>query len=78
MWLKLGGVYTHAEVCEMGEKEKFYTKLESTLDQCPSCDVLVALGYFKAVTGSEKAGYEICIGPMVLGPGTKTALSFWI
>ena len=55
---------------ENEEKEMFYAKLDSVLDQCPHCDALIVLGDFNAVTGSERAGYEICVGPH--GSGTRT------
>ena len=51
------------------EKEMFYAKLDSVLDQCPHHDVLIAQGDFNAVTGTERAGYEICVGPH--GSGTR-------
>ena len=39
------------------EKEMFYAKLDSVLDQCPRRDALIVLGDFNAVTGTERAGY---------------------
>ena len=38
--------------------------LNSTLlDQCLRHDAFIVLGDFNAVTGTERAGYEICVGP---------------
>ena len=51
-------VYAPTEVCET-EKEMFYTKLDSVLDQCPCRDALIVLCDFNAVTGTESVGYEI-------------------
>ena len=42
---------------------KFYAKLDSVLDQCPHRDALIVLGEFNAANGTERAGYEICVGP---------------
>ena len=50
-------------VCETEEKEMFYAKLDSVLDQYPRRDALSVLGAVNAVTGTERAGYEICVGP---------------
>ena len=49
--------------CETEEKEMFYAKLDSVLDQCPRRNALIVLGDFNVVTGTERAGYEICVGP---------------
>ena len=62
-------MYASTEVCGTKE-EMFYAKLDSVLDQCPLRDALIVLGDFNAVTGSERAGYEICVGPH--GSGTRT------
>ena len=58
-------VYAPTEVCETEVKEMFCAKLDSVLDQCPS----VMLADFNAVTGTERAGYEICVG--LHGSGTR-------
>ena len=60
-------VYAPTEVCETEEK-MFYAKLDFVLDQCPRCDALIVLGDINAVTGTERAGYEICVGPYGCGP----------
>ena len=46
------------------EKEMYYAKLNSVLDQCPHRDAPIAFvpGDFYAVTGTDRAGYEICVG----------------
>ena len=73
--MSIVAVYAPNEVCETEQKEMFYAKLDSVLDQCPRRDARIVLGDFNAVTGSERAGYEICVGPH--GSGTMTtALSF--
>ena len=62
-------VYAPTEVCETEEKEMFYAKLDSVLDQCPCRDAFIVLRNFNAVTGTERARYEICVGPN--GSGTR-------
>ena len=57
------------------EKEMFYTKLDSVLDQCPRHDALIAQGDFNAVTGTERAGYEICVGPH--GSSGDRTVRYW-
>ena len=59
--------YASTDVCET--EEMFHTKLDSLLDQCPCRDSLIVLGDINAVTATERAGYEICVGPH--GSGTR-------
>ena len=61
-------VYAPTEACETEEKEMFYAKFDSVLDQCLRRDALIVLGNFNAVTGVERAGYEICV---IYGSGTR-------
>ena len=62
-FMSVVAVYAPIEVCETEEKEMFYPNLDSVLHQCPRRDALIFLGDFNAVTGTERAGYEICFGP---------------
>ena len=41
----------------------FYAKLNSIVDQCAPRDTLIVLGDFNAVSGTERVGYEMCVGP---------------
>ncbi|MEL6802745.1 MAG: reverse transcriptase domain-containing protein, partial [Bacteroidota bacterium] len=68
-FISLIAVYAPTEVCKAEEKEMFYAKLNSILDQCPPRDTLVVLGDFNATTGADRAGYELCVGPH--GSGTR-------
>ncbi|XP_045123818.1 uncharacterized protein LOC123511833 [Portunus trituberculatus] len=70
LWMKYSvgsmsvvAVYAPITLCETEEKETFYTKLDSVLDYCPCRDSLTLLGDFIAVTGTKRAGYELCVGP---------------
>ena len=54
-------------MCETEEKETFYAKLNSVLDQCPHRDTIIVLGDFNAGSGTERADYKICVGPHGFG-----------
>ena len=56
-------VYSPLKNHELRDKEEFYHKLDSVVGRCPAGDVLVVLGDFNAETGSDMAGYELCLGP---------------
>lgn len=45
-------VYAPTETNKLKEK-KFYAKLESEVNRCPSRGTAIALGNFNAVTGTE-------------------------
>ena len=70
-FMSLVAVYAPTEACGIDEKEIFYTKLDSVLDQCPHRDTLIVLGNFNAVT--ERVGYELYVGPN--GSGTRNTNS---
>ncbi|KAG0710957.1 Craniofacial development protein 2 [Chionoecetes opilio] len=55
------------------EKEMFYAKLDSVLDQCIPRDILIVLGDFNATTGTVRDGYELCVG--LHGSGTRNTNS---
>ena len=44
-----------------------YAKLDSVLDQCPCPDALIVVVYFNPVIGTERAGYELCVGHHAFG-----------
>ena len=56
-------VYAPTEMSDAVDKDSFYSQLESVLDQCPRGDTLLVLGDFNASTGTDRDGYETCIGP---------------
>ncbi|XP_076030826.1 uncharacterized protein LOC143019012 [Oratosquilla oratoria] len=68
-FLSLTAVYASTEIYNLEEKNIFYIKFESIIDQCPPRDTLIVLGDFNAITGTDRAGYEVYIGPH--GSGSK-------
>ena len=68
-FMSVVAVYAPTETSKPEEKEMFYAKLDSVVEQCPSRDTLLVLGDFNAVTGTEREGYELCVGPH--GSGTR-------
>ncbi|KAG0725429.1 Craniofacial development protein 2 [Chionoecetes opilio] len=72
-FMSLVAVYAPTEMRKTEEKEMFYAKLDSVLDQCPPRDTLVVLGDFNATTGTVRDGYELCVGPH--GSGTRNTNS---
>ena len=68
-------VYAPIEMCETEEKEMFYVKVDSVLDQCPCCDALIVLGDFDAVTSIERAGCDLCVGPHGFGTRNNNSSS---
>ena len=56
-------VYAPTGVSSPSDKDTFYAQLESVLDGCPRGDSLLVMGDFNASTGTDRAGYETCIGP---------------
>ena len=66
--VSLVSVYAPTEASDLTVKDRFYAALESVVDQCPRLDTLLVLGDFIASTGSDRDGYETCVGPH--GSGT--------
>ena len=59
----LVSVSAPTEVGDLTMKDTSYAMLESVVDQCPRQDTLLVLGDFNASTGTDKDGYETCVGP---------------
>ncbi|KAG0730190.1 Craniofacial development protein 2 [Chionoecetes opilio] len=72
-FMSLVAVYAPTRMRKTEEKEMFYAKLDSVLDQCPPRDTLIVLGDFNATTGTVRDGYELCGGPH--GSGTRNTNS---
>ena len=66
--ISLVSVYAPTEASDLTVKDAFYATLESVVDQCSSRDTLLVLGNFIASIGTDRDGYETCVGP--LGSGT--------
>ena len=56
------------QVSDLTMRDAFYATLESVVDQCPRRNTLLILGDFNASTGTDRNGYETCVGPH--GSGT--------
>ena len=75
-FMSVVAVYAPTEMCKTEEKEVFYAKLGSVLDLCPRRATLIVLGDSNAVPGTERTGYEICVGPH--GSRPKNDNSFFL
>ena len=64
--ISLVSVYAPTEVRDLTVKGALYAALESVVDQCPRRDTLLVLGDFNASIGTDRDGYETCVGPMHL------------
>ncbi|XP_069977429.1 uncharacterized protein [Penaeus vannamei] len=69
-FMSLIAVYAPTDVCKLDMKKMFYAKLVSVSDRCPRCDIRIVLGDFNAVSGCDRAGYEMSVSPH--GSGTDT------
>jgi len=54
--------YAPTEASDLTVKDAFHATLESVVDQCPRRDTLLVLGDFNASTGTDRNGYETCVG----------------
>ena len=61
--VSLVSVYATTEVNYLAVKDTFDATLESVVDWCPRRDTLLILWNFNALTGTERDGYAICVGP---------------
>ena len=52
----------------------FYAKLDSVMEQCLRRVTFIVLGDFNAAAGTERTGYELCVGSH--GSGTRNTNSF--
>ena len=62
-FVSLIAVYAPTDVSKPEAKEMFYAKLASVVDSCPQRDIRLVLGDFNAVSGCDRAGYEMSVGP---------------
>ena len=53
-----------------------YATLESVVDQCPRRDTLLVVGDLNASTGTDRDGYETCVGPHGSGTVNQNSTKF--
>ena len=71
------GLYMLQLSCDLTVKDAFYATLESLVDQCPRRDTLLVLGDFNASTGTDRDGYETCVGPHGSGTVNQNSKKSW-
>ena len=64
--ISLVSVSAPTEASLLTMKDEFYATLLSVVDQCHRRDTLLVLGNFNTSTGTDRDGYEMCVGPMSL------------
>ena len=64
------------EAIDLIMKDAFYATLESVVDPCPRRDTLLVLGDFNASTGTDRDGYEMCVGPHGSGTVNQNSTKF--
>ena len=60
--ISLVSVYAATEASDLTVKDAFCATMESVVDQCPRQDTLLVLGDFNVSTGTDRDGYETCVG----------------
>lgn len=61
-------------MCENEEKEVFYSKLDTVLDQCSRWDTLIVVGVFLLLLALRALAMHYLLAPIVPVPGTQTTL----
>ena len=74
--LSLTSVYAPIEASDLTVKETFCATLESVVDQCLRRDTLLVLWDFNASTGTDRDGYETCVGPHGSGTVNQNSTKF--
>ena len=72
----LVSVYALTEASDLTIKDTFYAALKSVVDQCPRRNNLLVLGGFTALTGTDRDGYETCVGPHGSGTVNQNSMKF--
>ena len=68
--------YAPNEASDLTVKHSFYPTLESVVNQCPRRDTLLVLGDFNASTGTDRDGYETCVGSHRSGTVNQNSTKF--
>ena len=58
--------YAPTEASDLTEKEIFHATFKSVVAQCPRQETVPVLGDFNASSGTDRNGYETCVGPICL------------
>ena len=74
--ISLVSVYAPTEASDLIVKDAFYATLVSVVDQCPRRDTLTVLGDLNASTGTDRDGYEMCVGPHGSGIVNQNSTKF--
>ena len=74
--ISLVSVYAPTVASDLTVKDAFYAMLKSVVVQCPRRDTLLVLGDFNASTGTERDGYETCVGPHGSGTMNQNSTKF--
>ena len=61
--ISLVSVYAPTGVSEFSVKRAFYTHLQMLVNSFPKGYNLIVLGVSNAITGTDRDGYESCVGP---------------
>ena len=69
-------VFATTEASDLTVKDAFYATLESVVDQSLRRDTLLVLGDFNASTGTERDGYETCVGAQGSGTVNQNSAKF--
>ena len=69
-------VYAPTEANDLTVKDAFYAAFESVVDQCRRQDTLLVLGDFNASSGTDRDGYETCVGPHGSGTVNQNSTKF--
>ena len=64
------------EASDITVKDAFYATLKAVVDQCHKRDTLQVLGDFNALTGTDRDGYETCVGPHGSGTVNQNSIKF--
>ena len=74
--ISLVSEYAPTESSDLTVKDAFYGMLESVVDQCLRRDTVLVLGDFNASIGTDRDGYQTCVGPQGSGTVNKNSIKF--
>ena len=68
-FISLVTVYAPTGVSEFSVKKEFYAQVQVVVDSGPNGDNLIVLDDFNATIGTDRDGYQSCVGPQ--GSGSR-------